>query len=232
MLLPRVALVVPLAIGAQEEPATPSGVVFGERPELRGIDELRRLPRPPERRRQPRRLPDRLRQPDELRPGEALDEPAAGLDRRPRRARLPLPRAGRLRRGDVLLLPAGRRHRRGTGDRRRGPPQPSRFRHRRQVPDRPGEGARLPQRARLERLLAWEGELFGTDALRASPLPRTRVADLGYPGIRSLFLPSVLQGSIAPADGLRPLVADVTGLRDDDAAEDECALLLWWIRRR
>jgi hypothetical protein len=79
----------------------------------------------------------------------------------------------------------------------------------------------------------FEGELLGKGPLRASPLPRTTVADLGYPGIRSLFLPSVLQGSIAPQNGCRPLVVDVPAVRGDDrSAEEECALLLWWIRRK
>ena len=72
--------------------------------------------------------------------------------------------------------------------------------------------------------LVLEGELFGEKPLSASPLPRTTVSDFGYPGIRSLFLPNVLTGSIAPVDGVRPLVVDVPGVKND-GAEDECALL-------
>ena len=80
--------------------------------------------------------------------------------------------------------------------------------------------------------VVWEGELLGTEALRPRRLPRTRVSDFGYPGIRSLFLPSVLQGSIAPQGGRRPLVVDVPGVAGDADPENRCSWLLWWIRRK
>ncbi|MGH7152085.1 MAG: hypothetical protein ACREIU_15375, partial [Planctomycetota bacterium] len=80
--------------------------------------------------------------------------------------------------------------------------------------------------------VVWEGDLLGAEALRPCRIPRTRVSDYGYPGIRSLFLPSVLQGSVAPLDGRRPLVVDLPGVARDGGREEGCSWLLWWIRRK
>ena len=83
------------------------------------------------------------------------------------------------------------------------------------------------------RIVAWGGPLLeesGNAVLH--PLPRTTAATIGYGGIRSLFFPSILQGSVPDTTSLRPVAADLSrpGI-DRERDGDRCAFLLWWLRR-
>ncbi|MEM7310437.1 MAG: hypothetical protein AAF682_27415 [Planctomycetota bacterium] len=97
----------------------------------------------------------------------------------------------------------------------------------------PGEPAVFLNEPGSRRVVAWSGDLLGRGEVRLAPLPRTDAEALGYPQIRSLFFPSVLQGSFVDDGRVRPMAVDVSrpGL-DRERDGDRCAFLLYWLRRR
>ncbi|MEM7205379.1 MAG: hypothetical protein AAF628_34305 [Planctomycetota bacterium] len=77
-------------------------------------------------------------------------------------------------------------------------------------------------------LAAWQGDLIGDGPCAPVSLPRTQVADFGYRTIRSVFVPSVLHGSI-PHAGSRAVAADVAYAAGEPT---RVAWLLWRVALR
>ena len=77
---------------------------------------------------------------------------------------------------------------------------------------------------------AWEGVLESTQRLRLAPLSETRTRAIGLSSIRSLFVPSVLQGSL-PSRGRRALALDANLSCTPKGESGPCAWLLWWLER-
>ena len=75
-------------------------------------------------------------------------------------------------------------------------------------------------------LYAWEGDLLGEGSMRLAPLSGTEPAKFGYTGIRSLFVPSVLQGSV-PSDGTGHVAIDVSNPDLPKESTGPCTFLLW-----
>ena len=77
---------------------------------------------------------------------------------------------------------------------------------------------------------AWEGLLESTQPLRLAPLAATRTSRFGLPSIRSVFVPSVLQGSL-PSSGRRAVALDADLPCTSSGESGPCAWLLWWLER-
>lgn len=77
-------------------------------------------------------------------------------------------------------------------------------------------------------LVVWEGDLLGGGVPRLATLPGTDPTRLGYSGIRSVFLPGLLQGSV-PCDGTRYVAIDVSLPDLPPDATGPCSLLAWRI---
>jgi len=99
-----------------------------------------------------------------------------------------------------------------------------------QVWTRPGRPPLFLNEPASQAVRVWEGELEGPGPMRLVPLPGTRVAELGLPSIRSVFLPSVLQGSRIDSGPLA-LALDADLACTPAGESSPCAWLLWWLER-
>ena len=78
-------------------------------------------------------------------------------------------------------------------------------------------------------IYAWEGDLIGRGPLHVGPLARTETRAAGLGSIRSVFVPSIVHGSV-PFAGERAVAVDVMHPAATDGQYRPCAMLLWRIR--
>lgn len=97
----------------------------------------------------------------------------------------------------------------------------------------PGKSPLFLNEPGSKQVVAWDGPFMQKEGdVSLTPLPKTGAQGFGYPGIRSVFFPSVLQGSFVDDSGLRPIAADLSRPGIDRQRDgDRCAFLLWWLRR-